>query len=606
MSIRLKVLGAIALSFIILFAGLFIGARSIVLSSFEQLEQETTYSNIERILAFVEDTFDSMTSTNLDWGHWDETYDYVRGDYPDYVEINLTVLTSYNLNLNMMLFVDGNKNLLHAEVIDRQAIEYTPLPEGLAVWLEGDSPFVNHSERDSAVRGFVRISEHLVMLTSTPILLNEGQGEISGSLVLGRYFDAPEVQEIADSLQFDLQILDYAASDLSAEALSAKNSLSAENPIITEVLNEESIAGFALISDINGEPVGIIQATIARDIYQRGQETLNILGLVLLGAGAAMAVVSAFALEAVVVNRVTKLSEEVDHIQEVGVQSRRVTVSSNDEVSNLSKNINSMLERIDTSRRQLSEQNTALKIAYQQAEDATRLKSEFLSTMSHELRTPLNAIVGYAGIMLEGIGGEIDSEAQSMIENISESSEHLLKLINDILDISKIEAGRMEIVAENFAVRPLVETVTNNLRVLAEQKFLAFDVDVDENVPMLLVGDKERISQVLINLLSNAFKFTDKGAVGLYMVWQENNLVMRVRDTGIGIPPHALQYIFDEFRQVDGSYSRNYQGTGLGLAIVKKLAEAMGGSVTVESRAGEGSVFTVSLPLKMALQTQTG
>src|SRR5688572_1182666 len=128
MSIRLKVIGAIALSFIILFAGLFIGARSIVLSSFEQLEQETTYSDVERILAFVEDTFDSMNSTNLDWGHWDETYDYVRGDYPDYVEINLTVLTSYNLNLNMMLFVDANKNLLHAEVIDRQAIEYTPLP----------------------------------------------------------------------------------------------------------------------------------------------------------------------------------------------------------------------------------------------------------------------------------------------------------------------------------------------------------------------------------------------------------------------------------------------------------------------------------------------
>jgi signal transduction histidine kinase len=603
MSIRLKVLGAIALTFLLLFAALFFGARTIVLNSFEELEQETSHRNVERILSVVDDTFDSMLATNLDWGHWDETYNFVRGEYPDFVEINLTVLTAYNLNLNMMLFVDANKNLLHAEVIDRQAIEYTPMPEGLSRWVEGDSPFVNHTERESAVSGFVRINDHLLMLTSTPILLNEGQGEISGSLVLGRYFDAPEVQELADSLQFELQMLDYNASDLSADAIEARASLSADNPISIQVLNEESIAGYALISDIDGQPIGIIQATIPREIFQRGQQTLNILGLVLLGSGAAMAVVSALALEAVVVNRITKLSEEVDAIQEANSQSKRVTVSSDDEVSRLSKNINSMLERIDSNRRQLSDQNAALKIAYQQAEEATRLKSEFLSTMSHELRTPLNAIVGYAGIMLEGIGGEIDTEARSMIENINESSEHLLKLINDILDISKIEAGRLEIVSENFAVRPLVETVTNNLRVLAEQKNLVFDVDVDENVPMLLVGDKERLSQIMINLLSNAFKFTDKGVVGLYMVWQDNALLMRVRDTGIGIPPHALQYIFDEFRQVDGSYSRTYQGTGLGLAIVKKLAEAMGGTVAVESRVDEGSVFTVNLPLKLALQT---
>jgi signal transduction histidine kinase len=223
--------------------------------------------------------------------------------------------------------------------------------------------------------------------------------------------------------------------------------------------------------------------------------------------------------------------------------------------------------------------------------------------MSHELRTPLNAIVGYAGIMLEGIGGEIDNEARDMLENINESSEHLLKLINDILDISKIEAGRLEIVSENFSVRSLIDTLANNLRVLAEQKHLAFDIDVDEKVPMLLVGDKERLGQIMINLLSNAFKFTDKGAVGLYVAWSEEGLLMRVRDTGIGIPAHALQYIFDEFRQVDGSYSRNYAGTGLGLAIVKKLTEAMDGTVTVESRVGGGSVFTVRLPLKATLQT---
>jgi signal transduction histidine kinase len=609
MSIRLKVLGAIVLSFFIFFAALFIGARSIILNSFEQLEADTSHSNAQRIMNVLQDNFNAMISTNLDWGHWDEPYAFIRGESTGFVETNLGVATMSNLDLNMMLFVDVDKNLLHAEVIDREIIDFMPLPEGISEWLTEGSPFLNHSEKTSIVSGFVRIPNHLLMLTSVPILMNDAQGEISGSLVLGRFFDAPEVAELAEALQFDLQMLDYASPDLSAEAQSAKASLSSDNPIKTEIVNEQTIAGFALITDIRGEPIAIIQANMPRDIYQRGLGTLNLLAAVLVGAGLIMGIASALALEGIVVNRLTKLSEEVDQIQESGVQTaltKRVTVSSKDELSRLSKNINTMLDRLEYNRRQLSEQNQELKVAYQEAEEATRLKSEFLSTMSHELRTPLNAIVGYAGIMLEGVGGEIDGEARSMLENINESSEQLLKLINDILDISKIEAGRLELVSENFAVRPLIDTISNNLRVLAEQKRLSFDVDIDEKVPLLLVGDKDRLSQILINLLSNAFKFTDRGAVGLYVAWSEAGLLMRVRDTGIGIPPHAMQYIFEEFRQVDGTYSRSYSGTGLGLAIVKKLVEAMDGTVTVDSRVGEGSVFTVNLPLKASMQASVG
>ena len=605
MSIRVKVIGAIGLSFLIFFFGLFFGARSIVLNSFEELEAETSHSNAQRIMNVLQDNFNAMVNTTLDWGHWDETYQFIRGEDDGFIETNLGIQTVLNLDLNMMLFVDLDKNLLHAEVIDRETGEYTPMPEGLEAWLSGNSPFINFTDKEQLVFGFVRVPNHLLMLSASPIVMNEGRGEISGALVLGRYFDAPEVAELAEALQFDLQVMDYDAADLSSEALAARTSLSADNPIGTQVVDEHTIAGFALLNDVSGQPIAIIQANMPREIYQRGLGTLNLLAGVLIGAGVIMVIASALALEGSVLNRVTKLSEEVDQIQESGMQSvqtKRVTVSSQDEVSRLSKNINTMLDRLEYNRRQLSEQNQALKVAYQQAEEATRLKSEFLSTMSHELRTPLNAIVGYAGLMLEGIGGEIDSEARIMIEYVNESSEQLLKLINDILDISKIEAGRLELVAENFAVRPLIDTISNNLRVLAEQKNLAFDVDIDEKVPMLLLGDKDRLSQVLINLLSNAFKFTDKGAVGLYVAWSETGLLMRVRDTGIGIPSHALQYIFEEFRQVDGTYSRSYSGTGLGLAIVKKLVEAMNGTITVDSRVGEGSVFTVTVPLKPSLQ----
>ena len=258
-------------------------------------------------------------------------------------------------------------------------------------------------------------------------------------------------------------------------------------------------------------------------------------------------------------------------------------------------------EEIIIQQQALFEANNELKEARRTAEETTRLKSEFLSTMSHELRTPLNAIIGYSGIMLQGISGKIDGEAERMIQTMYDSSQHLLNLVNDILDLSKIEAGRMEIVKADFPIREMVGEVETQMKILAKEKQLLFDIEVEDNVPEMLNGDEERLKQVLINLLSNAFKFTEKGAVGLYVSHKENEIWLRVRDTGIGIPPHALPYIFQEFRQVDGSTRREQQGTGLGLAIVQKLVQAMGGTVRVESTIGDGTVFTVALPLKKTI-----
>ena len=176
------------------------------------------------------------------------------------------------------------------------------------------------------------------------------------------------------------------------------------------------------------------------------------------------------ALEAVVIRRITTLDQEVDAIQDSSSSTLRVSVTSADEVTDLSTHINGMLDSLEAQQQQLEANNAALQVAYEQAEEATRLKSQFLSTMSHELRTPLNAVIGYAGIMLEGIGGEIDEDAEEMIGNIQESSQHLLKLINDVLDISKIEAGRLEIVPEPFAVRMLANALQEQMQVLGLQK----------------------------------------------------------------------------------------------------------------------------------------
>lgn len=256
------------------------------------------------------------------------------------------------------------------------------------------------------------------------------------------------------------------------------------------------------------------------------------------------------------------------------------------------------LHKAESAKDALAQSNVELEKANHIAQESVRLKSEFMSTMSHELRTPLNAIRGFTGIMLEGMGGEVDDEARHMIKRIESNGERLLNLINDVLDLAKIEAGRMELVKEAFSPQDLAVRWQSQMSVLAENKGLKLDVQVDSSLPETLMGDSERLTQVAINLLGNAFKFTHQGGVTL-KVYSDGSEYwsIQVQDTGVGIPPHALNYIFEEFRQVDGTTKRSYGGSGLGLAIVRNLVRMMNGNIKVTSELGKGSAFTVTLPI---------
>jgi len=237
------------------------------------------------------------------------------------------------------------------------------------------------------------------------------------------------------------------------------------------------------------------------------------------------------------------------------------------------------------------------------AEEASRLKSEFLATMSHELRTPLNAIIGYTDIMLTGLTGDLTETQTDYASRILANGERLLKLINDILDIAKIEASRMDIDSVPFHPAELLHDVETRIRSLTVQKGLNFVTHLDPDLPPAILGDPHRLEQILANLIGNAIRFTPAGEIEVRFAKVDKlKWSLSVRDTGVGIPPHALEYIFDEFRQADGSSQREYGGTGLGLAIVRKLTMLMNGTVQVQSEVGKGSLFTVQLPLVVAAE----
>jgi PAS domain S-box-containing protein len=250
--------------------------------------------------------------------------------------------------------------------------------------------------------------------------------------------------------------------------------------------------------------------------------------------------------------------------------------------------------------------NAELSLARDQAMEANRIKSTFLANMSHELRTPLNAIIGYCELLQELAirKGETDSLAD--LDKIAHAGKHLLVLINDVLDISKIEAGRMQLFLEDFSVAELIQEVVDTLEPLAKKNHNVLHVHIGTDLG-LMHSDLTRVRQALFNLLNNACKFTRQGTVMLE-VWREEAagrdwLLFRVRDTGIGMTAEQTSRLFQPFNQGDSSTSRKYGGTGLGLAITWKLCQMMNGKVGVESTLGQGSTFTLRLPAVVRLAT---
>ncbi|HWO41177.1 MAG TPA: ATP-binding protein [Candidatus Eisenbacteria bacterium] len=275
----------------------------------------------------------------------------------------------------------------------------------------------------------------------------------------------------------------------------------------------------------------------------------------------------------------------------------KINVANRDEFGVLADRMNQMsrdLEVLYEKQRAAAQQLESLN---RQLRDANKAKSEFLANMSHELRTPMNAILGFVEMMLDDLYGEVPPNLKEPLKDVQLNGKHLLNLINDVLDLSKIEAGRMELSMAEYSVQDVVDAVGAALRSLALEKGLKFNAGVEPGIP-LAYGDGMRITQCLMNLAGNALKFTRQGAVDLWVERQGDRLRFRVSDTGIGIAENEIENVFAEFRQADARISREFGGTGLGLNITKKIVEMHGGRIWVESRLGKGSTFFFEVPLR--------
>lgn len=282
-----------------------------------------------------------------------------------------------------------------------------------------------------------------------------------------------------------------------------------------------------------------------------------------------------------------------------GVISYQKIIAQSTELEYQNSELEAQKSELSAQTLELTEMNTELEQQKRQLDEANKLKSIFLSNMSHELRTPLNSVIALSDVLYRRLAGKVSEDEYEYIDVIGRNGKHLLMLINDILDISRIEAGKEEINLSRFSINKLSEQLITLIKPLATEKKIAISNEVSVNIPEI-VSDYGKCVHILQNLVGNAVKFTDKGEVSINAKIINNEAYISVVDSGIGISEENLKHIFEEFRQADGSTSRKYGGTGLGLAIAKKYAELISGRIIVESTPSKGSVFTLILPLNLS------
>jgi len=330
-----------------------------------------------------------------------------------------------------------------------------------------------------------------------------------------------------------------------------------------------------------GELLGVLELASIRNFTERDVEFLRIVTIQIgIGIHNALSYLELKRLYADLQEKNELLSVQNEELQ-----------AQNEEIQAQSEELRAQAEELESQRRAL-EEKTRL------AMEADRLKTEFLSNMSHELRTPLNAILGMSRLLIGGAAGEINAKQADYLNIIEKNGENLLMLINDILDLSKIESGTVEPSISKIHIKPFMADIVTTARSLTQGKNLTLSLHIENDV--VVFSDPDKLRQIIMNLIDNAIKFTEQGEVSVLAKEKKEKdrdmLEIQIRDTGIGIPKEALSYIFEPFRQIDGSITRKYKGTGLGLSICKRLVKMLNGRIDVASEPGKGSTFTITVP----------
>ncbi|MGC9040676.1 MAG: response regulator [Roseiflexus sp.] len=715
-SLRATTLKAIAAALTALLALQVLASEFIIGRSFRELEERSVRNTMQQTLKTLRNEIDALYGNTRDYAVWDATYEFAVQRNLDYIDTHMTTDALINTRISYVAFVTPSGDIIYTRrqsSIDGQAL---PIPADLTSFDGANALFLQVAARNEGISGVIVVNDQPMLIAAHPILTSAGSGPLRGVLIMGRDFDAAELERMSNIIGYSLSLFPVNDASAAPDVTLARQLMNDDTPIVVRPLSfaDDRIAGYAQIVDVRGGEGIVLRVDMPRDILLYGLSASRYYLLILLLVTGAFATVILTLIERRILARIISLSTQVAQIGRVGSHQKRVALSGNDEISQLGDAINRMLndlaqsaqrliqsearyrqlveispeaivvhdgERIiyinpagarllgsaDSSRligspaapflptalhnktddgairyerdltlsdgqtvtldliaapfvadgasvwqvvaRNITERKQteeALRNARDWAEEASRAKSRFLANMSHELRTPLTTIIGYADLInLAAQQGEFN-RIRDDITRVRNAGKHLLAIINDLLDLSKIEAGRMEIHVAPFSVPALAEEVVASMDLLAQTRRNTLILTIDPTVGVMH-SDDVRVRQVLYNLVHNACKFTEDGVVTVTIARSASEstvhinghaarIVFTISDTGIGMTDDQMARLFQEFTQADPTTTRKYGGTGLGLALSRHLVRMLGGDITVTSKPGVGTTFVVTLP----------
>ncbi len=556
-------------------------------------ENSITFASISQGMNIIDHETRSLEEIVEGLAFSSDTYMFISSggalQQDDYIKKTLSDDALNIIHLDMLCFLTKNGEIFFYEDAEKSQLLHNQSLNQLQSLIQINPRQFISEETPKTRSGFLDLGDDIMMVASTPIY-RELNTEPAGYLIGGRFLTEKYEKYFSSVMEADVQIIPYheAAPYLKkGEPLPAPPSVS----IIGKVyLDDKTITAYRQLTPILDDKGVILIITALRPNVQEILEvkdniviTIGIIFIVFI-------VIVLLTLNRDFFKRMKQLSHNLAEIQNPQeIDPDTLIIPGRDEISEFSHVLSDLVSRLI-----IAHQN--LLTAKKEAEAANRAKSIFLANMSHEIRTPLNAIIGFSALMASMV---TQPQQKRYVDSINASSKGLLSLINDILDLSKIDAEKLEISRLPTDIHILADELQMMFQQQMQQKGLLFTLSVPESAPQLML-DEARIKQILLNLIGNALKFTNQGHISLVITVQDAgstmcNLMISVHDSGIGIPLHDQERIFQAFEQQDPEVMQQYGGTGLGLTISKRLAERMGGTITVESKPGEGSIFTLLL-----------
>ena len=593
MTLQKKIVSIFLILGVVLAIGNYAGLAAVVYPTFEGFERESAAQNLLRAQQAVNAELVALDILGREYSEWDHSYDYVRGLRSEFEEENLDTAYWKNIDINLMVFFDIDGQMLWGSMLNQSMDSEVLIDDELLQSFTNDHPLLNRPSELEGVSGLLQARSAPLLVASNPILTSSAEGPAVGTLVIGKFLNADRTHLLGNRASVDLEVYDRnvpADAELFAD-VDARLGDNDQEAVWTN--GDEYVVARERRNDVFGKPSFLLEVKTSKRITDIGRETINTASLFLLATSAFFLLAAWFLMRHLIVAPVGSLTQHMLRIRNTGNLNQPLGSDRRDEIGMLASEFDQLASKLGSAQ-------SELETARDEALAVSKAKSEFLARMSHEIRTPMNGVLG----MIELLNNTPLADTQTRYaQTINDSADSLLEIINDVLDFSKIESGKMQLESVCFDLNSFLSDLLTSLKGLAYQKGLTVELILPDGPGLAVYGDPFRLRQVITNLIGNAIKFTDEGGISVYVTAVDvdathKDIHFTVKDTGMGISTDKQKLIFDSFAQEDGSTTRRFGGTGLGLAISKQLVDMMNGKLQVESKPGAGSSFSFHLRMR--------